>query len=615
LFIKGKPQLAQGRKKKIAGMTPRVLAALLISVSLIFPFQPDARATYLDDVGFTDLAAELGAGLLTGASVTVSQIEAGDANGYYMPTKTLGEFSGKSIVNKTGVSEGVSDHATSVGYKFYGNTQSMAGGIASIDIYEVNNWIWFGYLGLGWTSGGNPVQPVYSTDPWMLSSPSRIANHSWVGDGGGNNPNILRRVDFVVETDEFMQVIAVNNGTTQKPLLSSSFNAVTVGRTDGLHATGTVAVDSIYNAGRASPLIVVPTSPTSYTAPVVAGACSLLIEAGSDSALSTDLQEIETRDRSDRLIYNAACSEVIKAALLAGAERVTHNTAPPDIIDYRSSLPHQTANGLDSRFGAGQLNIYNSYTLVTGGEQNSLEDDPSEGGQIDFCGFDRDPVFGGLSGSNRNACYFFTVDGDHCRLYAALVWDLNIDGGTWNNWNGSAQLYDLDLSLYDITHEEVPRLIAISNSQIDNTENIWAPLVPGRRYRMEVTAAGEQADFAWDYALAWRMTIPSDSDSDGIPDDWEVQFGLDPATPNDALSDPDADGLNNLGEFLAGTDITRPDTDADGASDGEEVNAGSDPLYAASMPVVVPVPVVDERWLPVLTGVLLWLGKKKCIPN
>ena len=44
-----------------------------------------------------------------------------------------------------------------------------------------------------------------------------------------------------------------------------------------------------------------------------------------------------------------------------------------------------------------------------------------------------------------------------------------------------------------------------------------------------------------------------DDDNDGMPDWWEILFGLDPFNPNDANQDPDGDGLTNLEEYLAGT--------------------------------------------------------------
>ena len=45
-----------------------------------------------------------------------------------------------------------------------------------------------------------------------------------------------------------------------------------------------------------------------------------------------------------------------------------------------------------------------------------------------------------------------------------------------------------------------------------------------------------------------------DSDSDGIPDEWEKKFSLDPFSADDASLDPDNDGFTNIEEFQAGTD-------------------------------------------------------------
>jgi hypothetical protein len=52
-------------------------------------------------------------------------------------------------------------------------------------------------------------------------------------------------------------------------------------------------------------------------------------------------------------------------------------------------------------------------------------------------------------------------------------------------------------------------------------------------------------------------TIQVDTDGDGMPDEWEIQYGLDPEDPSDASADLDGDGLTNYYEFLAGTDPSR----------------------------------------------------------
>ncbi|MBA3064010.1 hypothetical protein FP803_01075, partial [Candidatus Woesearchaeota archaeon] len=78
----------------------------------------------------------------------------------------------------------------------------------------------------------------------------------------------------------------------------------------------------------------------------------------------------------------------------------------------------------------------------------------------------------------------------------------------------------------------------------------------------------------------------NDNDNDGMPNDWEEKYGLDPGY-NDADDDEDNDGLTNLDEHKEGTDPTNPDTDGDGVSDGDEVKKGFDPTDPDSRPASV----------------------------
>ena len=60
-----------------------------------------------------------------------------------------------------------------------------------------------------------------------------------------------------------------------------------------------------------------------------------------------------------------------------------------------------------------------------------------------------------------------------------------------------------------------------------------------------------------------------DWDGDGIPDDWEIAYGLNPVV-NDANFDSDGDGVANWLEYQRGTDPFNADSDGDGVRDGAE---------------------------------------------
>ncbi len=550
-------------------------------------FQHPVFADFKDDIGFTRLEQELGENLPDGASVYASQVEA-KINEDWLPDPNDTQFTGKTLNDKTGSTTGTySGHATSVGRLFYGTVSSLAPGIPTIDCYWTNVWFDNNFLYYGYA-----IQPLYYLNsPWYIaSSPSQVANHSWVGNVNTDvNAGLLRRLDFIISADDFTQVVALNNGTTQKPLFGDAFNVIAVGRTDGNHPMGTTDIDTIYTPDRIRPHIVTPFTTTSSATPVAASAAALLIDMGNTvPALSTDPETTTTTNRSGTVIYNAARTEVIKAVIMAGASRVTDNTTAYNIPDYRTNADTRSDNGLDTRFGAGQLNIYNSYHILEAGEQNSIQDDASSNGNVTWYGFDCDPSFGGLNNANTEAFYFFTADQDHQRIYACLTWHLHVDGGSLNTFDGTATLYNLDLYLYDITDPENAIRVTSSQSTEENTENLWFSLIRNHSYRLQVQKADDQPDFEWDYALAWRIITPDDTDGDGMPDDWEVQHGLDLSDAGDADGDIDGDLLENNNEYLNGTNPNMNDTDGDGYQDGHETAYGSNPLDPESFPVSEP---------------------------
>ncbi len=88
-------------------------------------------------------------------------------------------------------------------------------------------------------------------------------------------------------------------------------------------------------------------------------------------------------------------------------------------------------------------------------------------------------------------------------------------------------------------------------------------VTPGTLYYYKL----EDVDF--DGTRTMHGPVCVDWDGDGIPDDWEQRYGLDPAVDDSGL-DADGDGLTNLQEYHRGTDPLRVDTDGDGVRDRQE---------------------------------------------
>lgn len=74
----------------------------------------------------------------------------------------------------------------------------------------------------------------------------------------------------------------------------------------------------------------------------------------------------------------------------------------------------------------------------------------------------------------------------------------------------------------------------------------------------------------------FAFEIPvSDLDNDGIPDLWEIDNGLDPNDPLDALSDLDQDGIAAVDEYRFGLSLTTNDVTVSGrTSTGQYDNLG-----------------------------------------
>ncbi|MFC1582175.1 FG-GAP-like repeat-containing protein [Planctomycetota bacterium] len=112
--------------------------------------------------------------------------------------------------------------------------------------------------------------------------------------------------------------------------------------------------------------------------------------------------------------------------------------------------------------------------------------------------------------------------------------------------------------------------------RFDPRDDVYEPhaITPGTLTRdaaaRTVTTIGAGNITAFGTYQVFQVT--DDTDGDGLPDAWEASYGLTAAGGN-----PDADGLDNLGEYQNNCDPNDSDTDNDTFTDGVEVGAGTDP--------------------------------------
>jgi len=156
----------------------------------------------------------------------------------------------------------------------------------------------------------------------------------------------------------------------------------------------------------------------------------------------------------------------------------------------------------------------------------------------------------------------------------------------WEAASGSVDHYNVYLS----TNQQP----FVLHSQAAST-SFSLPVQDATHYVVQVEAedatgiTGPLSDPSED-VVVYLSGSAEDTDGDGMPDVWEVTYGLSPYDPADAVGDPDSDGLSNSAEFLAGMVPTDPDTDNDGILDGPDVQGGDDP----------PPPPPDEEDCPVM---------------
>jgi hypothetical protein len=422
----------------------RVVFALAGLLACASPAFADRK----DQIGFTQLQGVY-PNLPAGRSLIVLQGEgAPDWTNYTWATQPTGELADKIITYlPAGITPtAFSNHAHDVATDFIGSSTSIIPDVPRLiscqDTAYINDVLHI----------EQRVAPMAAT--WDLE------NHSWCWSDLTYSVGILRRTDWLVDNQGVTIVSAVANGDGPMPyVLTSSYNGIAVGVTDGDHSPGGTLVEV---AGRMKPDIVAPADWTSNATPIVASCAGLLIDQA-----KTDARFTVARD-----------PRVIKALLLAGATK-------QEIPGWSNS----STQPLDAHFGAGQVNIANSYWMLVNGRQ------PAGNTWLSGSGWD-------LSTSGTGRYCLEVPAGQSATFSAVLTWHRTITPNA--NWSVlTPSLADLNLRLSTASAGfAIGTLVAESRSAIDNVEHVYQTSLPAGRYVLEVTGPAGVP-----YGIAWRSSL------------------------------------------------------------------------------------------------------------
>jgi hypothetical protein len=469
---------------KCAYLQTTVMAALLwLSVTT-------TQAQFLDQIGVTALRAVTTN--LNGSGIRVGQAEAyngdnGSTNAWEVNPANVGQpvslFTYTSALGtSTNFTNSVgtwSSHADAVGNNFYGLPNGVATNVVHVDNYDAND-----YVELGTDIHGNWICLLPAANPAEM-----VVNQSFIYAYVPSQIPVAAQQAMDSEYDNYsatnhtLFVAAAGNGGGVCPP-STCYNGLSVGVYNGGSSVGPTA-----DNGRCKPDLTTSGYPggyTSFSTPYVSGAAAVLMQAalrgdgGSDTNAAFDLR-------------------TIKALLLNGAVK------PADWTNSSSSP-------LDARYGAGVLNVLNSYGQLAGGRQsncvtttvvlNSAHLPTGATNTISaLSGWD----FGtNTSSATLDAIkhYYFNVtngvSGAKFIATATLVWHRHLNKTNINN---------LDLFLFNCANSN---RVLCSTSLVDNVEHIYTSSLPAGRYDLQVGKAGGATVTTNEvYALAWAFVSPT----------------------------------------------------------------------------------------------------------
>jgi len=533
-------------------------------------YSPTYGSDWRDDVGYTKLISILGNSAPNGAGVPISLVEAApEGSTAYFPIVLHGFFAAAAdpegtavnfIDGSGGESNGVSSHAFEQAVRFFGNTTSVAEAANEVTVYEANN-----YLNV-----------VLNLDGTNTSLPNmqdfRVQNFSWIGTLNSNSEDreALRRFDYAINANNITALVGLGNGTGDLPfLLSHSYNSIAVGRSDGIHSSGLTRLAD-YGIGRSKPDLVAPEGSTSTATSITSSVVTFLHSA--DTVLGTD----------------AAKSQTMKAILLTGATKEEFPTWSQ--VDAGGQW-----RPLDDTYGAGELNLYNSYLVTLGGQTVGSTTSPTP---VTSHGWDYQTI---QPGEGNELLYDFVIPtGSTAKeLSIVLAWNAQIES-PFNS--GAPIVANLGLELVDdngmtIDLDITDSLVeGLSNSDVDNVEHLYLTDLASGTYTLKVFSD----DLASDFGLAWRTSTLFDAFS------------------ADFDGDGDTDGADFLAwqrgsGMLVGAATINGDADGDGDVDAEDLAifsstfASGNTTQFLSAALAVPEPATLAQ---VFAGLLIGLGLK-----
>ena len=378
---------------------------------------------------------------LIGSGVKVAHPEGADGTAWQVNPAVVGQptnlftyissdGSASNYPNALGTESG---HANTVAAFFYGTAFGVAPGVSHVDNYEANYF-------------------YQSNIVFGGTFPARIVNQSFIF---GND--LLTQTTVDAQYDEYAaqrNVLFVsgvgNGGPPSTP--ATAYNGIGVAAYGGFSSVG----PTIDNQ-RSKPDITAPGGVTSFSTPWVAGSAAVLAQAAlrGDAGAGTTNAAFDLR--------------TLKALLLNGAVKPSNWT-------HTSSAP------LDTRYGSGILNIFNSCKQLSAGKYSFIESTATSAGSntnnvASLTGWDLNSISDSPP-QNRVNHYYFNPSMSTAKTFtltATLVWNRQV------NQTG---INDLDLFLYNTSNST---LVAASTSTVDNVEHIFITDLPAGRYDLQVS--------------------------------------------------------------------------------------------------------------------------------